>query len=235
MAAAEAVELLDIPLALNLAAVAAGALVGTLRAADEKDIDIVGMFALALCFGFGGGLVRDVLLGNLPPAAFRTPAYIATVLVATVVGSLFLAYLDHLERPLWVLDSLSIGLFSAVGANAALLAGLSFLPVVLIGTMASVGGLVLADMLQGRASTLIHRGPPVALAGLAGAVTYTLLFDEIGEVWVTSLAVAATFAARAAGRYGGVQTPRPIREPLGLRGRVRNLWARVGAPRRAGR
>jgi uncharacterized membrane protein YeiH len=190
------------------------------------------MFVLALCFGFGGGIVRDLLLGNLPPAAFRTPAYILTVLVATLIGSLFLAYLDHLERPLWVLDSLSIGLFAAVGANAALLAGLSWLPAVLIGTVASIGGLLLADILQARPSSMLHRGPPVALAGLAGAVVYTVLYDVVADWAVTVLAVAATFAARAAGRYGGYVTPAPIREPLQLRTRVRRLWARTPLPRR---
>ena len=231
--AAEPVDVLDIPLGVNLVAVAAGAMVGTLRAGEEERVDIVGMFMLALSLGLGGGLIRDVLLGNLPPAAFRTPAYIATVLVATVVGSVFLAYLDHLERSLWVLDSLSIGLFASVGVNAALLAGLTFLPAVLIGTVASVGGLVLADALQGRPSALIFRGPPIMLAGLAGAVTYALVYEVVPEIVVTLLAVGAAFLVRISGPVWNVQSPVPLRRPIGLRTRLRLMWARLGArPRR---
>ena len=176
---------LHVPLGINLLAVGVGAIVGTLRAGESDDVDVVGMFVLALCFGFGGAIVRDLLLGHLPPAAFRNPAYITVVLAATVVGSIFPAYLDHLERPLWVLDSLSIGLFAAVGTNAALLSGLAFLPAVFIGTMASAGGGVLADVLQGRPSALLHRGPPNVLAGLAGAMAYAVSYDLLSEQAVT--------------------------------------------------
>jgi len=227
------VELLDVPLGVNLVAVAAGAMVGTLRAGEEERVDVVGMFMLALSFGLGGGLVRDVLLGNLPPAAFRTPAYIATVLAATLVGSVFLVYLDHLERAVWVLDSLSIGLFASVGVNAALLAGLSFLPAVLIGTVASVGGTVLADALQGRPSALLFRGPPIMLAGLAGAVVYALGYPVLPELVVTLLAVGAAFLVRISGPLWNVQSPVPLRRPIGLRARLRRMGARFGArPRR---
>jgi uncharacterized membrane protein YeiH len=211
---------LHVPLGINLLAVAVGAIVGTLRAGESDDVDVVGMFVLALCFGFGGAIVRDLLLGHLPPAAFRNPAYITVVLAATVVGSIFLAYLDHLERPLWVLDSLSIGLFAAVGTNAALLSGLAFLPAVFIGTMASAGGGVLADVLQGRPSALLHRGPPNVLAGLAGAMAYAVSYDLLSEQVVTALAVGAALAVRLAGRRFGMTSPMPLKEHLGLRQKV---------------
>jgi uncharacterized membrane protein YeaQ/YmgE (transglycosylase-associated protein family) len=104
------VAALNVPMHLNLLAVTVGALVGTLTAAKDEDIDVVGMFALALCYGFGGGLMRDFFLGSLPPAALKEPTYLMAVLITTVVGSVFLVYLDHFERPLAIVDALSIGL-----------------------------------------------------------------------------------------------------------------------------
>lgn len=226
-------EELEVPLAVNLLAVAVGGLSGTLRAGDEENIDVVGMFALALCFGFGGGIVRDVLLGYLPPAAFRNPAYIGTVLGATLVGSIFLVYLDQLERPMWFFDSLTTGLFAAVGANAALITGLAFLPVVFVGTLASVGGSLIADALQARPSALLYQGPPAALAGMAGAVTYVALWDVFDTLSVTLLAVAASFGVRIAGALWNLRAPVPLRHALGLRTRLRELWGKAGArPRR---
>ena len=132
-------SILEIPLAINLAAVFVGALVGTLRAGEEEHVDLVGMFTLAAVMGFGGGLVRDLLLGNLPPAAFRDPSYLVAAGIAAIIGAVALVYLRKVERALWALDSLAIGLFACVGANAALIAGLSMLPAILIGTCASVG------------------------------------------------------------------------------------------------
>ncbi|NTV39959.1 MAG: hypothetical protein HGA51_08410, partial [Demequinaceae bacterium] len=139
-------EVLEIPLAINLIAVFAGALGGTIRAGDDDRTDLVGVFTLAAAMGFGGGIVRDILLGNLPPAAFRDPLYLLTAGVATGIGALFLYYLRKLGPVLWVLDTLIVGLFASVGTNAALLAGLDLLPSILIGTIASVGGLILADV-----------------------------------------------------------------------------------------
>jgi len=219
-------EELEVPLLLNIVAVAVGASSGALRAGEEEDIDVVGMFALGLCFGFGGGLVRDLLLGNLPPAALRTPVYLLTVLAATIVASLFLAYLGSLQRPIWVLDSLTFGLFAAVGANAALLAGLPFLPAILIGALASVGGLVLAEFLLSTPSSLLYTGPPSILAGLAGALTYTVLYDNLPTLAVTALAVLAAFLVRLSGPLLGFRMPQPNRDKHHLRASMRRLWRR---------
>lgn len=153
-------DVLEIPLAINLIAVFAGALGGTLRAGEDDRTDLVDVFTLAAAMGFGGGIVRDVLLGNLPPAAFRDPLYLLTAGVATGIGALFLYYLRKLGPILWVLDTLIVGLFASVGTNAALFAGLALLPSILIGTIASVGGLIMADLLQGRPSSIMYKGHP---------------------------------------------------------------------------
>ncbi|WP_062212859.1 trimeric intracellular cation channel family protein [Demequina oxidasica] len=208
---------LEIPLAINLAAVFVGALVGTLRAGEEEHVDLVGMFTLAAAMGFGGGLVRDVLLGNLPPAAFRDPSYLITAAVATLVAGVALVYLRRVERALWVLDSLAIGLFACVGANAALIAGLQLLPAILIGTCASVGGLILADVLQGRPSSIMYVGPPNAVAGFAGALVYSVFYSLELPVVALVLAIVATVAMRVTGRFFHWTIPQPRRRAYELR------------------
>lgn len=212
-------EALDIPLAINLVAVFVGALLGSIRAGEEEHTDIVGVFTLAAALGFGGGVVRDVLLGNLPPAAFRDPAYLITAAVATVIGALALVYLKKLSKVLWALDSLSIGLFACVGANAALIAGLKPVAVVLIGTCASVGGVVIADALQGRPSSIMYVGPPAAVAGLAASLTYTAVYSYLDEQWVVVIAVAVAMAVRLLGPIFHVTVPQPRREAYQLRKR----------------
>ena len=204
-----AVEILEVPLVINLIAVSVGALGGTIRAGEEEHTDIVGVFTLAAVMGFGGGIIRDVLLGNLPPAAFRDPRYVICAIGAALLGALFLYYLKKLGRVLWLIDSLSIGLFACVGANAALLAGLSILPAVLIGTIASVGGLILADLFQGRPSSIMYVGPPNAVAGLAGSVAYALLYTGDRPLVTTVVACAVTFGVRLVGPLFHLQVPQP--------------------------
>lgn len=210
-------DVLEIPLAINLIAVFAGALGGTIRAGEDDRTDLVGVFTLAAAMGFGGGIVRDILLGNLPPAAFRDPLYLLTAGVATAVGALFLYYLRKLGRVLWVLDALIVGLFASVGTNAALLAGLDMLPSILIGTIASVGGLIMADLLQGRPSSIMYLGPPEAVAGLAGACAYALLYTGTRPVVTTSIAVIATVVVRLTGPLFHATVPQPRKHAYELR------------------
>ena len=108
-----------------------------------------------------------------------------------------------------MLDTLIVGLFASVGTNAALLAGLNLLPSILIGTIASVGGLITADLLQGRPSSIMYQGPPEAVAGLAGAVAYALLYNGTRPVITTTIAVVATVAVRLSGPLFHVTVPQP--------------------------
>ncbi len=226
----EVVEALQIPLAINVAAVAVGALAGAIRAGEDERTDLVGMVTLATAVGFGGGILRDVLLGNLPPAVLRHPAYLIAVVAATVIGAGFLYYLTRLTKVIWLLDALGIGLFASVGTNAALLAGLSLLPAVMIGTLASVGGLMLADLLQGRAWSILYVGPPNAAAGMAGALTYALVYDESRQLLAPVLAILITFLVRLAGPVFHITIPQPRREAYQLEQRLR-AKAREGRQR----
>lgn len=229
-------DVLEIPLAVNLLAVFAGALGGTLRAGEDDRTDLVGVFTLAAAMGFGGGLVRDVLLGNLPPAAFRNPLYLVAAVAATGLGALFLYYLRKLGTVLWALDAIIVGLFASVGTNAALLAGLDRLPSILIGTIASVGGLILADLLQGKPSSIMYVGPPEAVAGLAGAVTYALLYTGTRPIVTTTLAVFATVLVRLTGPLLHVTVPQPRKRAYDLaRKRAERREARALGPSRTPR
>ncbi|SEJ21943.1 trimeric intracellular cation channel family protein [Demequina mangrovi] len=218
-------ELLELPLAINLLAVFFGALGGTIRAGEDEHTDIVGVFTLAAAMGFGGGIIRDVLLGNLPPAAIRDPLYFVAAFVAAAIGMGFLYYLHKLGRFLWWLDSIIIGLFACVGVNTALLAGVKILPAVVIGMIASVGGLMLTDILQGRPSSIMYLGPPNAVSGLAGAITYGVLISFVDPILTTVLATAATIGVRLTGPLFHTRVPQPRKHAYELK--VRTAFKRA--------
>ncbi len=213
MAAAGHVTTIAVPLWINLSAAGAGGLLGTLRAGQKKDLDIVGVFFVAFAVGFGGGVIRDLLLGSLPPASFENPWYITVVGVAAVVGSLFLWTLDRLGGLLFVADALTLGLFAVVGTNKAILYHLGALPAVLIGVLAAVGGSILADVLMGETPSTMVAGPPNAVAAALGAVTYygCYVSATLGNLDSTLCAVAMTFSLRFLGMHFGVQIPKPLR------------------------
>lgn len=132
--------------ALDLSGVFVFAVSGASLAAHKR-FDVVGIVALATATGLGGGMLRDTLLGDLPPAALRDQLYLAVPLAATVLVLLGHHLVERLSRPVLIFDAAGLGLFSVVGAAKALDQGLGILPSVLLGVMSAVGGGVLRDVL----------------------------------------------------------------------------------------
>src|SRR5688500_7355816 len=99
-----AAEGLRVPAAVDLAAIVIGALTGGLLAAREG-FAVSGVLMLAVSGGLGGGLIRDVLLGDLPPVAMTNEAYLLTVAIAAAVTFYFSGWLSRLTGLLVVLDA----------------------------------------------------------------------------------------------------------------------------------
>ena len=104
-----AAEALRVPAAVDLAAIVIGALTGGLLAAREG-FAVSGVLLLAVSGGLGGGLIRDVLLGDLPPVALTNQAYLPTVAITAAVTFFFSGWLSRLTGLLVVLDAVTLGL-----------------------------------------------------------------------------------------------------------------------------
>lgn len=138
--------------------VANGLLGGTL--ARRKGYDPIGFVTLAVCAGLGGGILRDVMLGQGFPVALTDPFYLSGALVAAL-----LAYLLDV-RSVWAVlalmfaDFLVLGAWSATGASKALSAGLGWVPAVFLGVLTAVGGGIIRDVVANRVPE-VFGGKPV--------------------------------------------------------------------------
>lgn len=200
----------DTPVWLSLAATAAGALEGALLARQhERKLDITGVVILAISLGFGGGLIRDVLIGNTPPEVLRHWEYIAVVGVAVVVIVVFGRQIARFSSALLVIDALTLGLFAAVGAQYAVTFHLPAITAVFVGSFAAVGGGVAAALLLGEVPRIMRPGTPYATAAVAGAITYVLL-DGISGGLASTACIAVAFIIRMVAERTGLETP-PIK------------------------
>jgi uncharacterized membrane protein YeiH len=162
----------QVPLAIDLAAVAVGAVGGTLTGLERRGtrtLDLLGVLALALVLGFGGGVVRDVLLGQTP-AALLSNSYILTVIVATSATLVVASHLHRASRLVAILDEAVVGLYAAIAAIKADEAGLSLLGIGLLATLAGVGGGVLRDLLLGDTPSIMRPGELYAVPAGIGVV-----------------------------------------------------------------
>ncbi|MGJ3509241.1 trimeric intracellular cation channel family protein [Enemella sp. A6] len=141
-----------------------GALVGV-----RKEFDIFGVLVLAGATGLGGGILRDVMIGAVPPAALSDWWYLLVPIIAGLITFVFHRIVDRLEP--WVLffDALGLGLFCAVGTIKALGHDLALLPAVLMGVVTAAGGGMVRDLLAHRVP-IVFRGELYAIPALAGAV-----------------------------------------------------------------
>jgi len=144
---------------------------------------LVGAFVLAAVLGLAGGVARDVLIGNLPVVAVRTPWYLATVAVVTA-----LVLLGHRFIP-----PLTIGLCTAVATGDALQAGVSVVGALFVGVTAGVIGGVLVALLRGATPAVLVPGVFYAFVALAGAGTYAAV--EPGSPAIAAVACVALVVA----------------------------------------
>jgi uncharacterized membrane protein YeiH len=201
------VKPLQVPLWIDLTAVVVGALAGAGVAVRER-FDVIGGLLLAVVMGLGGGIVRDLLLG-LRPVAVTSRYYLPTV-AAALAGFLLAGLVRRFGTMFVVLDALSVGLFTVVGVEKALLYDLPYASAIFIGVAAAVGGGLLVDLIAGRPVEVAHRGPWNATAALAGASAYAAtaaLGAPTGVSQATRFAVVV--AMRLASLRWGLQNPQP--------------------------
>lgn len=217
-----------IPDWIELLAVLVSALSGALLAAKGREFDVGGVAALALVAGLGGGLVRDVLLGQGAPVALRDERYLFTVLIATALGFFFAGTLTRFEELLLVLDAAALGLYSVVGADKADQAGLPAVAAVLLGTITGVGGGILRDLLSGTSPVVFKRDIYALLATFGSAVYLGLRQTEVAATGAAFVAIGLTFVLRLVVVRFRLDGPRPVDLPVALPKR----WPRVVRPRR---
>jgi uncharacterized membrane protein YeiH len=200
-----------------MSAVVVAALGGAIVAVRHR-FDITGVFALGLITGLGGGLLRDVLLNQLP-VAMKSPWYIAAAAAAAAVVALAA---KQVQRPVGlfiVLDAAALGLYGVTGANKALANGLGVVPALLLGLIAAVGGGALRDVATAQAPAVFKSGGQLyATAVLVGLLAYVLAWEL--DAPATETAIGATlivFGLRIAAWRRNWTVPGPIDAPSKLR------------------
>ncbi len=187
-----------IPLWADLLAVGIGSVQGALFAAQFRDrrLDLLGVAIIGIATGFGGGILRDVLLAQVP-AALTSNWYLITATAAALLGMLLERLISRLGPLVTVLDALTIGLFGAIGTTKALSAGLPEVPAIFVGVLSAVGGSILRDLLLNRPIALMHVGSLYAVAAVVGCGSLAIMVDLGVDVFVAaSICVGLTFGVR---------------------------------------
>ncbi len=170
----------------TIAFAASGAMVGI-----RRGMDIFGICVLGVVTSVGGGMTRDIILGNVP-GALIDPVYVVVALFTTLMvfsvfyfkrilpwGRLGIFY----ERAMLVMDSIGLGIFTVVGVTTGIRYGYldnTFL-LTFLGTLTGVGGGLLRDMMAG-VPPYIFVKHIYACASVAGAISCVYIYREFGQI-----------------------------------------------------
>ena len=171
----------------TVAFAASGAMVGV-----ERNMDIFGVSVLGVVAAVGGGMIRDIVLGIIPPNVFTNPVY---ALVATITSCVvFLVFYwkrqlleGHMrltyDRVMLVMDSIGLGIFTVVGVNTGIRSGYmdNVFLLVFLGTITGVGGGLMRDMMAS-VPPYIFVKHIYACASIVGAVVCVYMNRFVGNV-----------------------------------------------------
>ncbi len=176
------------------------ALTGALKAVRHR-LDWLGILVLSCITGVGGGVLRDLILGNTPPAAFQREIYLisslaAGVLVILILSFLSLSSLDRLRDLILIGDALGLGVFTFLGALKGQEAGLGPVGILFTGAVTSCGGGLIRDTLVREIPILLRRDF-YATASILGSLVYLFLQGKNIPPWfVSTLVILFTTSLR---------------------------------------
>jgi len=200
-------------LALDLCGTFVFALGGAWTALRAVRLDIVGVVTLGMVTAIGGGIVRDVLIGAVPPATFGDWRYLAVATAGGLIAFGSGRWLERLSVPIEVFDAAGLGLFAVTGASKALEYGLGPGQAVILGAITGVGGGTLRDMLVRQVPAVLH-SELYAIPALIGAgITVATIRGGVYGPAAAVVAVAACFLVRLLGVFFGLNAPGPRTAP----------------------
>lgn len=134
----------------------------------RRRLDLFGVLVLSFAAAAAGGILRDVLIGALPPVAIRDWAYPAVASAAALIVFFRYSLIERLKHPVQLFDAAGLALFAVLGAQKALMFDMNPLAAVMLGVLSGIGGGMVRDIMLTEIP-IVLRAEVYAVAALAGA------------------------------------------------------------------
>jgi len=195
--------------ALELVGVFAFGVSGALMAV-RRDFDVVGITMLAVITAIGGGVLRDLLIGDTPPPAFTEWPYLVVPLAAAAVTFFAHPAVERLARALLLFDAAGLALFYVTGTAKSLDYGLAPLAAAALGVTTAVGGGLLRDVIARETPALVRPDSELyAVPAIGGALVVAVAWElDAYSPVVGAVAAAAVFGVRLLALRRGWRAPR---------------------------
>jgi len=196
---------------LNYVGIVAFALSGALKA-GEKDMDLLGFVVLGFSTALAGGIIRDLLLGRVPPVNVVYMPYSLTAIAASLAAFFLYPYVKKVRDYVLYPDAVGLGAFAAIGADLtasycqARGLGDCWLTVMMLSSVTAAGGGVVRDVLAGEVPAVLRREIYASAAAVGGLIY--LAASALGREVAMLVTIVAVTAIRIASLARGWELPR---------------------------
>jgi len=196
-------------LALDLTGTFVFAVNGALTAVRATRLDVVGVVTLGMITGLGGGTIRDVLLGALPPATFVDWHYLLTAACGGLLAFAMSTLLSRLEYPIVVLDAVGLSVFAVLAASKAVALDFGYPQAMIVGVITACGGGTIRDVLILRVPTVLRSELYAIPALVASALTVLIIRLGVYNAGTALGAAAVCLVIRMVGVHFDLNAPEP--------------------------
>lgn len=152
----------------------------------KKKMDMFGVCMLGITTAVGGGIIRDLMLGNTPPLIFNSPEYLFLAAAAScivLIPSLrtIIENARISEMLIFVTDTIGLAAFVVDAVKIVISCGYkdNFVFVIFASVVTGVGGGVMRDMFAEKVPYIFSKHI-YACAAIAGAVLCLTMWDAFG-------------------------------------------------------
>lgn len=206
MSPSQYVSVATLLLVLDLCGTFVFALSGAI-AGNKHGFDLFGVLVLSFAAANSGGIIRDLLIGAVPPPGVADWRYIAVPVLAGLATFQWGSVVDRMRSSVQIFDAAGLALFAVSGAQKALAFHLGPVTAVLLGMLTGIGGGMVRDVLSAEAPAVM-RGDIYAVAALAGAAVVVVgRAMHLPSTAVTLAGAALCFGLRFIAIRRGWQLP----------------------------
>ena len=165
-------------------------------AATKKNTDIYGIIILGCITAVGGGTLRDLLIGRIPPFIFVDYNYLMLSLFASISVFFFHKFFEKKYDFLLIMDALGLGVFTIIGLSIGLNYNIGYIGAIILGVLTGTAGGMFRDILLGEIP-LVLRKTVYASACIIGGILYIVLLNfDISKNINIFLSILTVFSIR---------------------------------------
>jgi uncharacterized membrane protein YeiH len=158
----------------------------------RKNFDLYGIMVLSVVTAVGGGTIRDVLVGRIPPFIFKDINYFLISILAALITFFFHKYVEKKYKVLLIMDAIGLGVFTVIGISVGLQYDIGYFGAVVMGVMTGTFGGMIRDVLQ-KEVPLVLQKEIYASACIIGGIVFVffdiLKFNNVINVAVSGIVV----------------------------------------------